>query len=677
MIFSTSLPLCASLALALPAARTELRIVSEHVSNDEASRSFRFERLARPATSDAASAAELVLIAGERDGNSGELSVLTDGRLPSGPDEPRENFFFAGSSASGRLRLDLGRVLPLGVVRTYSWHPGARGPQNYTLYASDGAQPAFDAAPTGEPEAAGWQQLARVDTSAAGGGQHGVSIEDSRGALGSFRYLLFDVARSDAADAYAQTFFSEIDVLDLDSARAEAEAWADTPRDVSTFELGDGTQLMLDSTQAPDLTLWAERQLEPVMREWYPRIVALLPSEGFEPYADITLRFTTDMGDTPASAGGPIIRCNAQWFRANRDGEALGAVVHEMVHLVQRYARRRREDPDAQRFPGWLVEGIPDYVRWFLFEPESRGAEITSRNIERASFDTGYRVSANFLDWVVRTKEPELVRQLNAAARAGSYREGLWLEATGQDLETLGAEWKAAHAERLARLSEQRRTSGINTLSEEERAAGWRLLFDGESFRGWHNFRRKGVQLGWQIEDGAIACVDPHHAGDLSTQEEFGAFELELDYNISAGGNSGIMFHVTTEGGAAWATGPEFQLEDNAAAADPQRCGWLYALYRPELDPATGQPLDATRPAGEWNHVRLLITPQKCEHVINGVSYFDYVIGSEDFAARVAASKFGRMPLFAKSSRGAIVLQGDHGQVSFRNVKVRVLDDEE
>jgi hypothetical protein len=138
------------------------------------------------------------------------------------------------------------------------------------------------------------------------------------------------------------------------------------------------------------------------------------------------------------------------------------------------------------------------------------------------------------------------------------------------------------------------------------------------------------------------------------------------------------MFHVTDKGQTIWATGPEFQLEDNATAEDPWRCGWLYGLYQPPLDPATGKPLDATKPANQWNHVRLLISPQKCEHEINGVKYFEYVLHSDDFNARVAKSKFGHMPMtkdiFAKSDIGFIGLQGDHpGAVSFRNIKIRVI----
>ena len=215
--------------------------------------------------------------------------------------------------------------------------------------------------------------------------------------------------------------------------------------------------------------------------------------------------------------------------------------------------------------------------------------------------------------------------------------------------------------------------TAINTLTASEQAAGWRLLFNGANFDGWHNFKHEGLRPGWQIKDGTLACVDAHNAGDIVTTEAFDWFELQLDYNISEAGNSGIMFHVTDAGGAVWATGPEFQLEDNEKAADPVRCGWLYALYQPPLDEKTGKTLDATKPVGQWNHIRLLITPEQCVHEINGVKYFEYVLGSSDFTNRVAHTKFAHMPGFAQSNTGWLALQGDHGQVAFRNIKLRVI----
>ncbi|HWE00769.1 MAG TPA: DUF1080 domain-containing protein [Tepidisphaeraceae bacterium] len=217
-------------------------------------------------------------------------------------------------------------------------------------------------------------------------------------------------------------------------------------------------------------------------------------------------------------------------------------------------------------------------------------------------------------------------------------------------------------------------TAKPNTLSDVEKKAGWKLLFDGTTLDGWHNFKHKEVRPGWQIKDGTLACVDPHNAGDLCTNDQYDWFELQLDYNISVAGNSGIIYHITDKGGAVWATGPEFQLEDNEKAADKIRCGWLYALYQPPIDPKTGKTLDATKPVGEWNHVRLLISPEKCEHEINGVKYFDYVLHSDDFNARVAKSKFAKMPDFCKSDIGYIALQGDHGSVAFRNIKIKPIE---
>lgn len=210
-----------------------------------------------------------------------------------------------------------------------------------------------------------------------------------------------------------------------------------------------------------------------------------------------------------------------------------------------------------------------------------------------------------------------------------------------------------------------------NSLTKAEKAEGWQLLFDGKDFAGWHNFKMTGIRPGWQVTNDTLCCVNPHEAGDIVTSNKFDWFELQLDYNISPAGNSGIMFHVQDTGRAVWATGPEFQLEDNVLAKDKIRCGWLYALYQPPIDPATGKTLDATKPVGEWNHVRLLVTPEKCEHDINGVKYFEYVLHSDDFNKRVAASKFSKMPGFAETDLGAIALQGDHGSVSFRNIKIR------
>jgi hypothetical protein len=430
-------------------------------------------------------------------------------------------------------------------------------------------------------------------------------------------------------------------------------------------EAEDGKyQITLDTSDTPDLRDWAHQELAPVVKEWYPKLVKLLPSEGYEAPKQLSIIFRADMQGV-AGTSGTRIRCAAPWFRKNLKGEAIGAIVHEMMHVVQNYGVARRANPNATRAPGWLVEGMTDYVRWFKYEPETRGAEITKRNIARAKYDASYRITGNFLNWVTTKYNSDLIPQLNAAIRQGNYSEELWPKLAGHTVQELGAEWKTSLDKKIAE------DEAANTLTEAEKAAGWKLLFNGQDFSGWHNFKREGVRPGWQVRDGALVCVDPHNAGDIVTPDKYGWFELQIDYNISEGGNSGIMYHVSEEANAAWATGPEFQLEDNQKASDPVRCGWLYALYQPLDDPKTGKPIDATKPVGEWNHIRLLISSEKCEHEINGVKYFEYVLGSDDFKGRVAKSKFRKMPLFAKFDSGYLALQGDHGQVSFRNIKIR------
>jgi len=207
---------------------------------------------------------------------------------------------------------------------------------------------------------------------------------------------------------------------------------------------GGAYRISLDTCETPDLTEWSKTTLAPVIREWYPRLVKLLPSDGFEAPTNVTVRFSETLRGV-AETSGTRVQCAAQWFRSNLKGEAVGSVVHELVHVVQQYGKALRENPEATWSPGWLVEGLADYIRWFLYEPGSHGADLVwmqQRRSLQLRYDAGYRVSANFLDWVTHKYDEAIVPQLNAAMRAGKYREALWKERTGHTLEELGAEWK-------------------------------------------------------------------------------------------------------------------------------------------------------------------------------------------------------------------------------------------
>ena len=658
------------------ALHAEFKTIADHNRNEHATSDFKFKNVPSPSKSDAATKAKFTIVDGRRDVNGGDVDKLHDGKIPTDEDQPAENFFFNAGTDGGQLLVDLGDTIDIKQVNTYSWHPNTRGPQVYKLYASDGNADDFTAQPKKgtDPETCGWKLVARIDTrskESENGGQYGVSISDSGGTIGKYRYLLFDISRTEATDPFGNTFYSEIDVVDTHTpavVATPATEPAGEPRREIVEADGGKYRITIDTTETPDLTEWAHKELSPVVRQWYPKIVKMLPSKDYQAPTRVSITFSPRMRGVAATSG-TRVRCGPGWFRRNLQGEAKGAVVHELVHVVQQYGRARRTNPNATRTPGWLVEGIADYIRWFLYEPETRGAEVTNRNISRARYDASYRITGNFLNWVTETYDHDIARKLNAAARQGKYNEDLWKTYTGHTVQELGDEWKQSLEKKLA--AEAAAAAKFNTLTDEEKKAGWKLLFNGKNLDGWHTFKMDSARPGWQVRNGVLVCADPHNAGDLCTKDQYNWFELQLDYNISKGGNSGIMYHVTDQGGAAWATGPEFQLEDNKEAKDPIRCGWLYALYQPPIDPKTGKTLDATKPAGRWNHIRLLISPKKCEHEINGVKYFDYVLGSEDFKERVAKSKFRRMRLFAKSDIGYIALQGDHGQVSFRNIKIR------
>jgi hypothetical protein len=688
------------LLLATAVSRAEVKVLVDHNDNEHTSAAFKFKQVPSPSATDAATKARFSIVDGQKDDNGGDLDKLHDGKLPTEQDQPAENFFFDAGTEGGRLLVDLGAITAVKQINTYSWHPSNRGPQVYKLYASDGKAEGFKDRPKCaiDPEKCGWKRLTTVDTrpkSGETGGQYGVSIFDPEGSLGSFQYLLFDVSRTEDTDDFGNTFFSEIDVVSADDKAAEAT----TTQPPFVVHSPDGyCTITIDTSHSPEFKEWAEGKLAPVLAAWYPKITTQLASDGYEAPKAFRVNLQPLRRGIPAATGGTTVTVDPGFVKREINREAIGAVVHEEVHVVQQYGWGRRRSEDFIRPPGWLTEGIPDYIRWFQYEPQSHGADaifFSGRRNVNLKYDGQYRITANFLHYVVEKYDPNktLITKLNAACRQGKYTDDLWKSATSKTILELNDEWKDATEKEIAELRAKnpqpirvaaadpaplsyqwrKEAAKPNTLTEGEQAAGWKLLFNGTNLDGWHNFKREGVLPGWQVKDGALVCADPRNAKDIVTAEQFDWFELQLDYNISEEGNSGIMYHVTDEGNSAWATGPEFQLEDNVKAHDPIRCGWLYGLYQPPMDEKTGKPLDATKPVGEWNHVRLVIGQDKCIHEINGVKYFEYVLGSDDFKERVAKSKFRSMPRFAKAEKGYIALQGDHGQVSFRNIKLRPL----
>lgn len=205
-------------------------------------------------------------------------------------------------------------------------------------------------------------------------------------------------------------------------------------------------------------------------------------------------------------------------------------------------------------------------------------------------------------------------------------------------------------------------------LSPHEAEQGFQLLFDGRSTDGWRGFRKEAFPTrGWRVEAGTLRVVAGGGGGDLVTAQEFGDFELRLEWKVTAGANSGIMYRVSEQEAAPWRTGPEYQILDDSGHADGRdartSAGSLYALVAGEQR--------VLRPVGEWNEARILLDGARVEHWLNGQRILVAQLGGEAWTQLVAASKFAKMPRFGREMRGAICLQ-DHGNdVWFRNVRIR------
>lgn len=213
--------------------------------------------------------------------------------------------------------------------------------------------------------------------------------------------------------------------------------------------------------------------------------------------------------------------------------------------------------------------------------------------------------------------------------------------------------------------------SGPNTLTPREVRDGWKLLFDGQTLKGWQEYGGAAISEGWTAENGVLA-LRGRRARDIVTSQVYRNYELSLEWQLSPegpAGNSGLFYDVIDTASAIYWGSPEMAILDNARHPDGRTeltsSGAVHSMYP--------VPHARTKPVGEWNLIRLVVNGDHIEHWLNGVKVVEYELGSADWKARVAKSKFSDKPLYGTARSGRIGLQQHGSYVGFRNIKIKEL----
>jgi hypothetical protein len=211
-------------------------------------------------------------------------------------------------------------------------------------------------------------------------------------------------------------------------------------------------------------------------------------------------------------------------------------------------------------------------------------------------------------------------------------------------------------------------SSRTGAVPRDTLRGNWITLFDGRTLNGWHAYQQAaGVTTGWRIDSGAIRTEGT--AKDLVSDHQYSSFDLELEWKVAPGSNSGIFWWANEGTGEIYENAPEMQVLDNGGHPDGKAeltaAGSLYALY--------GAPLTLPKPVGQWNQVRIESRGGKVQLWLNGVRTVDVNFDSKVFLDKVAASKFKAWITFGKSRRGHLGLQSHGGVVWFRNIRIKDL----
>lgn len=199
----------------------------------------------------------------------------------------------------------------------------------------------------------------------------------------------------------------------------------------------------------------------------------------------------------------------------------------------------------------------------------------------------------------------------------------------------------------------------------------WIDLFGGQNISALRGYNSDSFpSASWKVENGMLHAIPGKGGVDLITKDEYENFELDLEWKVSPGGNSGVIYMVKEISDKAWHTGPEMQILDDKGHGDGKKpttsAGALYAMIAPSAD-------KELKPVGEFNVAKLIKKDGHVEHWLNGKKVVEYQWGSPEIAALIQQSKFKTHPDFMKFNSGHIVFQHHGQEVWLRNIRIKKL----
>ena len=209
-----------------------------------------------------------------------------------------------------------------------------------------------------------------------------------------------------------------------------------------------------------------------------------------------------------------------------------------------------------------------------------------------------------------------------------------------------------------------------NTLTKKEIKEGWTLLFDGTTMNGWRIYQNKKAD-GWDVKNGELYCKESGVTlrADLITTKQYENFELQIDWKIAPKENGGIIYMVTEENPASYLSGPEYQLIDDDGYPEKLKNTQLTGANY-DMNPPTAK---VNKPAGEYNHTKIVVNKGHVEHWLNGTKVVDYQLWSPEWEQLKAKSKWKDAKTYGMSKAGYIALQDHGGGVTFKNIKLKTL----